>query len=80
MAPYNPPNAHYAHINVDNIDSYIIWGIIGTDKKGFYKLTKELNLRYIWYDESNRRIELWGSYDAFLNGAVSKLTSLINST
>ena len=79
MAPYNPPSAHYAHINVSDYSPDFIWSIIGTNKKGFYDLTKQLNLRYIWYNEDENIIELWGSYQAFVDGAVDAVKQLLIS-
>jgi hypothetical protein len=79
MAPYNPPSAHYAHINVSQFSPDFIWSLIGTNKKGFYDLTKKLNLRYIWYNEDQQRIELWGPYEAFINGAVNAVNKVLDS-
>ena len=77
MAPYNPPNAHYAHINVSDYSPDFIWSIIGSDKKGFYELTAKLNLRYIWYNEDKNIIELWGPFHAFVDGAVDAVNQLL---
>jgi len=73
MAPYNPPNAHYAHIDVSNYEENMILCMIGKGGQGFYKITDWLGLEYVWYDSDKKRIELWGAEDAFERGAQNKL-------
>ena len=73
MAPYEPPTAHYAHLNVPEYDESMILCMIGKGGKGFYRLTNYLGLEYVWYDSEQKRIELWGSYEALANGARDRL-------
>lgn len=79
MAPYEPPIAHYAHLNVSEYDENMILCMIGKGGKGFYRLTDYLGLEYVWYDTNEKRIELWGSYNALANGAKDKLVKSLNT-
>ena len=78
MAPYEPPIAHYAHLNVADYNENMILCMIGKGGKGFYNLTNYLGLEYIWYDTDEKRIELWGSEHAFINGARDKLIKSVD--
>ena len=73
MAPYDPPNAHYAHVDVSMYEDSMILCMIGKGGQGFYKITDWLNMDYVWFDSEAKRIELWGPYESFLNGARQKL-------
>ena len=64
MAPYDPPNAHYTQVNVEDIEEDKMFEFIGKSGFRFYKLTRDLGLRYLWYDKERKVIEIWGSYDA----------------
>ena len=65
MAPYNPPNAHYAHLNVCKYSSDMIKSYIGKKGEHFYYLTARLKVRYIWYNIEKKIIEIWGPYESF---------------
>ena len=78
MAPYDPPNAHYAHLDVSSYSENMILCMIGKGGQGFYKITDWLGLEYVWYDSDKKRIELWGSYEALANGAQKKLENSLN--
>jgi hypothetical protein len=73
MAPYNPPIAHYAHIDVSGYAENKILCMIGKEGKGFYWLTRHLGLQYLWYNKEKKLIELWGSYRSLANGAREKV-------
>jgi len=73
MAPYDPPNAHYAHLDLKTYDKNMILCMIGKGGSGFYNLTNYLKLEYLWYDSEKHRIELWGSYESLADGARDKL-------
>lgn len=79
MAPYQPPIAHYAHLNISDYDESMILCMIGKGGQGFYRLTNYLGLEYLWYDSTEKRIELWGSYNSLANGAVNKLTKSLDN-
>ena len=78
MAPYEPPSAHYAHLDVSGYDENMILCMVGKGGKGFYNLTNYLGLEYIWYDTNEKRIELWGPEHAFVNCARDKLIKSID--
>lgn len=79
MAPYDPPIAHYSQVDVSMYDEDMILCMIGKGGKGFYKLTDYLNLEYVWYDQSRKVIELWGSFGALEHGAKEKLEKALES-
>lgn len=79
MAPYDPPMAHYAHINTSEYDENMILCMIGKGGQGFYKITDWLKLDYVWYDSDNKRIELWGPFESFKNGARDKLINSLEN-
>ena len=79
MAPYNPPDTHYAHLDVSEYEEGMILCMVGKGGKGFYKITSWLGLDYLWYDAKDKRIELWGSYETHQNGAQCKLKMALDN-
>ena len=79
MAPYNPPLAHYAHINLKGFNEAVIQQLIGHRGKGLYDITALCNLRYVWYNHDSQILELWGPYKAFVGGAREKIFDLITA-
>ena len=77
MAPYNPPDAHYSEIDVSHIDHDTLMRVVGPGGRGFYKLTSQLGLKYIWYDYNRKVIELWGSYLSLKNGAKDAIQNVL---
>lgn len=73
MAPYNPPNTHYSQLDVSEYEDNIIKKVVGRGGRGLYRLTRELNLRYIWHDRERDVIELWGPYESLRDGAKDKM-------
>lgn len=73
MAPYDPPIAHYTQLNVPDIGEDTMFEFVGKSGHRFYKLTRELGLRYLWYDKDRKAIEVWGSYESLLQGPCTKL-------
>lgn len=78
MAPYDPPIAHYSQLDVSQYTDEQILSVIGKGGKGFYKLTTQLGLNYLWWDKERKVVELWGSFGALSNGAKEKLSSAIS--
>jgi|OM-RGC.v1.031175034 hypothetical protein len=64
MAPYNPPESHYAHLKVDLYDKNLLSSFMGDHGHRFYKLTRQLKVRYIWWNQLNNVIEVWGPYES----------------
>jgi hypothetical protein len=73
MAPYEPPIAHYTQLNVPDIDEDTMFEFVGKNGYRFYKLTRDLGLRYLWYDKERKAIEVWGSYSSLLKDPCTKL-------
>lgn len=67
MAPYKPPNAHYAHLRVDFYDDDVIQAFMGVRGQNFYDLTRRLGMYYIWWNRGLKIIEVWGPYPSFKN-------------
>lgn len=67
MAPYDPPSAHYAQMDVSMYDDNTMFEFIGKGGRRFYWLTKFLGLDYIWYDKERQVIELWGPFECLEN-------------
>jgi hypothetical protein len=78
MAPYAPPNAHYAQVDVSKYQEKMILCMIGKGGQGFYNLTDYLNMEYVWYDQERKVIELWGSFGSFKRGAAAKLEKALS--
>jgi hypothetical protein len=78
MAPYEPPIAHYTELDVSQYTDEQILTVIGKGGKGFYKLTSQLGLNYLWWDKERKVVELWGSFGALSSGAKDKLSSAIS--
>ena len=64
MAPYVPPNTHYAHLNVSLYTEDMIFSFMGKSGHRFYKLTTQLGLRYIWFNKEKMVIEVWGPFES----------------
>lgn len=77
MAPYKPPFAHYAHVNLHAFSETSMMKMIEEKGKFLYDLTKEHGLKYVWLDMDNKRLELWGTYDKFTSGVTQKIASQI---
>lgn len=77
MAPYCPPDAHYAHISMDGLSKEQLNYITGVKGRNLYKWTSRYGLKYMWMDFENKRLELWGAFSAFENGALPKVVSEI---
>ena len=77
MAPYEPPIAHYAQLDVSQYSVDTILCAVGKGGHGFYKLTDRLRLEYVWYDIDRKVIELWGSYSSLKYGAKNKLNKIL---
>lgn len=65
MAPYNPPNAHYAHVRVDMYGASDMESFMGARGRRFYNLTDRLGMYYIWWNKKFNIIEIWGPYESF---------------
>ena len=73
MAPYEPPIAHYTQLSVPDIDEDTMFEFIGKGGHRFYNLTRDLGVRYLWYDKERKAVEIWGPYQAMLNDPSTKL-------
>ena len=79
MAPYDPPIAHYAHLDVSMFPEEHILRCIGKEGNGFYRQTSRLGLDYLWWNQELNVVELWGSFNALKAGAKEKLKHWIAS-
>jgi len=79
MAPYDPPCAHYAHVNVDLYSDDMIWAFIGIGGWRLYQLTEQLGLSYLWYNKERRVIEIWGPYAALKKNPGSKILEKLDN-
>ena len=66
MPPYNPPNTHFCQTQAyenktDNLK------IIGPKGSNFIRLTKKLNIQYLWWNTNTNVIEIWGSEEKLDN-------------
>jgi hypothetical protein len=76
---YDPPNTHYAHLDVVEYEPDDIFDFMGPRGKRFYKLTSELGVRYIWFNRERKYIEVWGSYESLKkHDPVSHIRSELN--
>lgn len=73
MPAYDPPDAHYAHINIPDYDVDTVFRFVGKDGWRFKKLTRELNVYYIYYHHEDKRISVHGSYKSMLNEPCKKV-------
>ena len=77
MAPYNPPDTHYNEIPVET--QWQAARLLRNGGRMLYDLTKKLKLKYIWYSNERKVLELWGPYRAFENGAKDKVIKKLSS-
>ena len=73
MAPYIPQNSHYVHVNVSEYPTEVLYKF--ATKKRFYKLTRQLKLKYLWFNEVNKVIEIWGPYEALRDHSPARVIS-----
>jgi hypothetical protein len=59
---YNPPNTHYSHINVNEIDPCILERVMGVKGVYFKAFTETMELKYVWWRKDIHVIELWGPF------------------
>jgi hypothetical protein len=78
MPPYNPPIAHYSQLDVSQYTNEDILYAIGKGGRGFYKLTTQIGVNYLWWDKERNVVEIWGSFGALNSGAKDKLSSLLS--
>lgn len=64
MPMYNPPIAHYCHVNVSNIDEQSILKVIGRNGHHFKRITETSGASYIWWNRYLGIIEIWGPHHA----------------
>ena len=64
MAPYDPPNAHYAHVSVAHMPEKNILRAIGPNGYNFKLLTDIWHIQYLWWNQKNNVIEIWGNHDS----------------
>lgn len=79
MAPYDPPIAHYAHLDVSMFPEEHMLHCIGKDGIGFYRQTSRLGLDYLWWNQDLNVVELWGSFRSLKAGAKDKLKQWLAS-
>ena len=79
MAPYNPPDAHYAHIALPEYSQLELYAIFGSGFKNLCHWTEQHRLKYVWYNSLANVLELWGSFDSLNSFARKKIISDINS-
>lgn len=72
MAPYNPPVAHYAHVNVYDYDENDIIMAMGQNGSEFKRLTSECNVKYVWWNKNNKVVEIWGNFE-YMQNALEKI-------
>tara|TARA_B110000977_G_C11072843_1_gene490181 strand:+ start:2100 stop:2372 length:273 start_codon:yes stop_codon:yes gene_type:complete len=79
MAPYEPPrDAHYTELDVSEYPDDFMWYAVGREGKNFYDITTWLKLKYLWYDESRKVVEIWGPHQVLVDGAKNKIKNVIN--
>lgn len=76
MPMYDPPIAHYAHINVSNVPEQTMFKVIGKEGHNMKRLTAKYNLKYLWWNMENKTLEIWGGHNAVAN-ARPKLEKFI---
>lgn len=63
---YNPPVAHYSHIDVSHVSPSVMEEIMGYKGAYFKAFTQAMKLKYVWWNKVNKVIELWGPYEHML--------------
>lgn len=54
-----PINTHYRQLFIE-IEPKYVGMLIGDDGKHFKRITDMARVKYIWWEESIKRIEIWG--------------------
>ena len=55
-----PINTHYRQLDIE-IDPKIIGYIIGNNGAHFKRITNMAGVKYIWWEDSIKKIEVWGA-------------------
>lgn len=80
MAPYTPPNTHYAHIDLSHLNDEDLHNIVGPHGTHLYTLTTKYRLRYMWMNYEAKRLELWGCFESLKDGAREAIAGHIRNT
>ena len=64
---YNPPIAHYSHINVSNISDEVLNKVMGINGAYFKAFTEIFGLYYVWWNKDLKVIEFWGPMHVMLD-------------
>lgn len=77
MAPYCPPIAHYAHVKVPSGTNMLYK--IGKRGVNFKNLTSQLKVNYIWWNQAQDVVEIWGPESVMVT-AQEGLTTYLKET
>ena len=78
MPSYDPPNAHYAHVDIPDHDADSVFAFVGKNGWRFKKLTRDLGVQYIYYHHDAKRITVHGSYRSMLNMPCQKIVDQLD--
>lgn len=82
MGVYDPPIAHYAHVNVAHHSDGDMLRFMGKEGNYFKWFTDKNDLQYVWWNPETKVIELWGSHSSVAHARpymVEHLTKFENS-
>jgi hypothetical protein len=81
MPVYDPPDAHFAYIDIPEYDVDTVFMFIGKDGWRFKKLTRDLGVSYIYYHPESKRISVHGAWSAMVhmpcNNIVKQLSEFV---
>jgi hypothetical protein len=55
-----PDNQFYRQLIIPNLDESLIGQLVGYKGKHFKRITNMANVKYIWWNDDIKRIEIWG--------------------
>ena len=78
---YNPPNTHYSHANFSswNLTTEQVNAVMGPSGNNFKSLTTECEVKYIWWNDSLKVIEIWGPEDKLWNAREKVIEHVIKT-
>jgi len=78
MAPYDPPvGAWYSSVDVSSLEENAVLALIGKGGRGFYRLTNQMGIDYLWWNKDNKQIEIWAFNQTNVHRAFYRISRIV---
>lgn len=78
MAPYDPPiGAWFSAVDVSHLGDDRVLALIGKGGRGFYKLTNQMGIDYLWWNRDTKQIEIWAFNATSVHRAFYRISRIV---